>query len=405
MFEQKLTYIISRFPTLTETFIIREIEEVKRKGVEVEIFSLQNRKSNEAIHEGIEELIRHTYYLPYLLSPFILKPLIFYFTSKTSNTIRALWKIIRTHIDNPVLLLKTMVMFPKALAIAYRLRGQNTKIHAHWATIPTTVAWIISELNGCEYTFTAHAWDIFKTDTMLEEKIIKAKKVITCTGFNKKYLLEKYLHINPEKIVVVYHGLDLKRFAPKKRTPDKHFTILSIGRLTEKKGIHYLLRVCSMLREKGLPFRAHIIYVRGDFEKEIFRLYDSLGLESCVELIPEMSQEKLIHYFENADCFVLPCLVAKTGERDGIPNVILEALAMELPVVSTNISGIPEVIRDGETGLLVSPENTAELANAIERLYSNENLREELGKAGRDFVNKEFEISSSVDRLLNEILS
>ncbi len=405
MTAKKIAYISSSFPVLTETFIIREVEELRRKGVDVEVFSLKSPQLKGTLQSNTKFLIETTHYYPYILSFRVLNALIYYFVKKPATSCEILAKIITTHISSPLLLLKTIAIIPKSFAIAKTLKEMGmTKVHAHWATIPTTVAWIISELNGCDFTFTAHAWDIFKTDTMLEEKITKAKKVITCTGFNKKYLLEKYPRINPEKIIVVYHGLDLKRFIPHKRIRGDQFTILSIGRLTEKKGIHYLLKACSILRETGIPFHAYIIYVRGNFEKEIFRLYDSLGLKSCIELIPEMSQEKLMDYYENADCFVLPCLIAKSGERDGIPNVILEALAMELPVVSTDVSGIPEVVNDGKSGLLVEPENAEEIAYAIEKLYFDNELRCRLGNNGRQLIKQEFEISANVDRLIKNIL-
>lgn len=404
MTEKKLAYITSSFPILTETFIIREIEEVKHKGIEVEIFSLKNVKQNKNIHGGGQDLIINTHYPPYLFSVEILKATLFYLTTKPFTIIKLLSEIIRTHIKNPAMLLKTLAVFPKSLSISLTVKNLKIKkIHAHWATIPTTVAWIVSKLNEIDFTFTAHAWDLFKSDTMLEGKISEARKVITCTNFNKKYLEEKFAGINPDKIVTIYHGMDLEKFKSDKKKENRMFTILSIGRLTEKKGFHFLLKACNLLKKKQIRFSCQIIYVRGDFEKEIFQLYNSLELTDYVQFVPEMTQEKLIDYYRNADCFVLPCIITDSGDRDGIPNVILEALAMELPVVTTPISGIPEVIKDGETGLLVNPDNADELATAIEHLYEDKKLRKKLGKAGRDFVNQHFEISSTVDRLLKTI--
>lgn len=405
MTDQKIAYIISRFPVLTETFITREIVEVKRKGFNVVIFSLRSLKFNDNIHGAALDLIKNTYYLPYLFSVQTLKAIIYYLTTNPVTIIMLAAEIFRTHIKNPVLLLKTLVIFPKALTISLIIKDLGVeKIHAHWATIPTTVAWIISNLNNIDFTFTAHAWDIFTYDTMLHEKIIDAKKVITCTKYNNQYLVEKFPDIDPDKITVVYHGMDFNQFTPLKNKENPIFTILSIGRLSEKKGFQFLLKASFLLHERGIPFLCRIIYVKGDFEKQIFNIFENLHLSKYVEFIPEMPQERIIDYYNNADCFVLPCIITETGDRDGIPNVILEALAMELPVVTTSISGIPEVIKDRETGLIIKQESAEDLASAIEELYTDTELRKRLGKAGKDLVYKQFEISSTINCLLSNIL-
>lgn len=403
--DQKIAYIISRFPVLTETFITNEVEEIRRKGVDIEVFSLRGPNLKESFQKNTAELIKTTHYYPFFFSLEIWAGLFFYLKTRPVNCLKILTKIFKTHVQNPVALLKILAVMPKTFAIAKKLKDMGiTRIHAHWATIPATVAFVVSELNGCDFTFTAHAWDIFKVDIMLEEKILKSKKVITCTNYNKEYLLQKFPHIDGNKITVIHHGLDFDSFNPAQKKRDGEFKILSIGRLTEKKGIHYLLKACSLLREKGIPFHTQIIYVDGDYEKFIFRLYENLHLEDCVEFIPGMPQEKLVEYYSNADCFVLPCLVANNGERDGIPNVILEAMAMELPVVTTPISGIPEVIKAGETGILVEPENADELAAAIQQLYYDTKLRDFLGNSGRGYIQEQFGISSTIDCLLKNIL-
>lgn len=405
MADQKIAYIISRFPVLTETFITREIVEVKRKGVDVVIFSLRNPKHNYNIHVAAPDLIKNTHYIPYLFSFETLKAVVYYLITSPVTLIMLVARIFRTHMNNPALLLKTLAIFPKALTISLTIKDLGVeKIHAHWATIPTTVAWIVSNLNNIDFTFTAHAWDIFKYDTMLHEKITDAKKVITCTNYNKQYLIEKFPDIDPDKIAVVYHGMDFNQFTPLKNKENRIFTILSIGRLSEKKGFQFLLKASLLLHERGIPFLCRIIYVKGDFEKQIFHIFENLRLSEYVEFIPEMPQERLIDYYNSADCFVLPCIITKTGDRDGIPNVIIEALAMELPVVTTSISGIPEVIKDRETGLIINQESAEDLASALEELYTDKKLRERLGKAGKELAYKQFEISTTISLLLKYIL-
>ena len=405
MSNKKIAYIVTRFPTPTETFIIREVEEIKRKGIEIKIFSLKSIDHQKITKAGLNYLIPDTSYLPYILSIQTLKSLIYFLFNQTGQTLELVFKIIKTHIKKPGPLFKTLIIVPKALNIASILREQKiTRIHAHWATIPTTAAWLISELNNYEFTFTAHAWDIFKQDIMLEEKIRSAKKVITCTKYNKKYLLEKYPQINPDKIEVIYHGLNLDKIEIPDRSEHKGFTMLSVGRLVRKKGFDVLLRACEKLVEKGVQFNCQIVYVEGESRNEIFDLHNKLGLKEHVEFIPEMPQEKLYEYYYHSDCFVLPSIISETGDRDGIPNVFLEALATGLPVVSTDISGIPEIVINNKTGLLVEPNNVDGLAAAIEKLYLNKNLRAELGHAGRELVSEKFDNRVNVDRLLSNIL-
>ena len=239
---------------------------------------------------------------------------------------------------------------------------------------------------------------------MLEKKALFSKKVITISEYNKNYLEKTYPQIPSDKIQVIHIGLDLEKFKPFNRARNNNFTILSIGRLVEKKGFRYLMKACAELKRKNIDFVCRIIYAGNESKNEIFRLYEELGLHNHVELIPNVSQEKILDYYTNADCFVLPCVVGKNGDRDGIPTVIIEALAMGLPVVSTPVSGIPEVIIERETGLLVKPSDTQALSEAIEELYESKELRKRLGNAGRKIVEEKFEISHIVDSLLKVIL-
>lgn len=402
---KRIAYITSRFPVLTETFIIREIEELRRKGIAVEVFSLKSRPSKGTLHGNARALIETTHYYPYFLSLAVWRAVFYYLFTEPAQCLGIMTKIIKTHILKPLLLLKTIAVIPKSFAIARALKKMGvTRVHAHWATIPTTAAWAIAKLNGTTYTFTSHAWDIYQEDTMLLDKIRDAGRAITISDYNKKYLTEKFPEIDPDKIEVVHCGLDLKQFTPGQSEKGDIFKILSIGRLTEKKGFDVLLKACKILKDSGIQFLCQIVYVNGDFENEVFQLYDNLELNDCVRFIPALPQNEIIKCYEDADCFVLPCVIAGSKDRDGIPVVILEAMAMQLPVVSTPVSGIPEVIENGETGLLVQAGDAGELAHAIEQLHSDPGLRAILGTSGRDFVTKQFDISSTVDQLSKNIL-
>ena len=167
MNNKNIAYIVSCFPTLTETFILLEIEELINKKIDVEIFSLQQPASGTPVQTKALPLIEQTHYMPFLLSRSIWKAVFHYLRTNPALIFKILTIIISTHILNPLYLLKTLAVFPKSLAIGFKLKQMNIKrIHAHWSTIPTTVAWIVSRLNNCDYTFTAHAWDVFEFDTM-----------------------------------------------------------------------------------------------------------------------------------------------------------------------------------------------------------------------------------------------
>jgi len=242
----------------------------------------------ETSQSNTKELIETTNYYPYFLSLRVWKALIHYFVTKPATCSEILAKILKTHMSNPLLLLKTIAIMPKSFAIAKTVREMGiSRIHAHWATIPATAAWMIAKLNDCTCTFTAHAWDIYQEDTMLQDKMREAEKVITISDYNKRYLTEKFPDIDPNKIRVVHCGLDFKQFTPQDSTKGNIFKILSIGRLTEKKGFHVLLKACRALKDIGIPFLCQIVYVRGDFEREVFHLYDRLELKDCVQFIPE----------------------------------------------------------------------------------------------------------------------
>ena len=403
--EIRIAYILSKFPVFTETFIIREIREIRRRGIEVEVFSLKSAEGDKSKHAEAEELRAGTHYIPFFFSLEVWQSVVYYLRTRPGVTLGMLGRIISRNISSPMTLLKSLAVMPKAMTIANRLRKMGIRrIHSHWATIPATASWIASALNDAEFTFTTHAWDIFKADNMLEEKMAASSGVRTISAFNKQYLLERYPSISPDKISVIHIGIDIRRFVPHDRSGHKGFVVLSIGRLVETKGFQFLLEACDMLRKRNVDFLCRIIYVSDAYEREIFALYEKLGLKGAVELISEVPQEKILDYYNSSDCLALPCIVDKSGDRDGIPTVILEALATEMPVISTEVSGIPEVVINDLSGILIQPESSSELADALETLYRDPALREKLGKRGREIVLDEFEISRSVDLLLGIIL-
>jgi glycosyltransferase involved in cell wall biosynthesis len=261
---------------------------------------------------------------------------------------------------------------------------------------------LAARLSGLPFSFTAHAKDIYRIDMnpgdLLNRKLRAASFTVTCTQANVDYLAR--LSDAPQKIHRIYHGSDLQLFSQNRRPePASPPLILAIGRFVEKKGFPILVAACRILREAGIDFQARIVGGFTPLTAEIERMVEEYGLDQQVHLHPAMTQEELTRFYATATLFALPCLITDDGDRDGIPNVLVEAMASGLPVVSTRVSGIPELVRDGETGLLVEPRDPVALAAAIRRLLEDIELRTELGRRGRELVQLEFDARRNIAAL------
>ena len=285
-------------------------------------------------------------------------------------------------------------------------RPQITRLHSHYAHGATTVAWLASKMTGLPFSFTAHAKDIYDDGInpagLLRRKLLAADFCVTCTGANATHLKE----VAPEATVHrVYHGLadDVQRVLedPPARVPrNGHLRVLGVGRLVEKKGFDVLVEACAELERRGVPFEARIVGPNGPHGDEVRARIADLGMDGRVALPGGADQEQLCTEYMNADALVQPCRLLK-NDRDGIPNVLVEGMACGTPVVSTPVSGIPELITDGDNGLLVPPDDPVALADALERLFHDRELGERLGSAGRDTVATSFD----GDRLAGDLVA
>ena len=260
-----------------------------------------------------------------------------------------------------------------------------THLHGHFCHGVTTVTWFASRLTGLPFSFTAHAKDIYQAELnpgdLLERKLGAATFVATCTSANAEVLKSR----SPDARVVhtIYHGLDTEYFAPVKGNGRDMPMILSVGRFVEKKGFEHLVDACHILKRAGLRFGCLIVGEPGDAYDSVREQIARLDLGDCIRLRSAVTQDQLREIYRQARTFALPCQVMEDGDRDGIPNVLAEAMAMGLPVVSTPISGIPELIDDGEHGLLVAPRNPAALADALRRILTDDALHQRLSANGR----------------------
>jgi glycosyltransferase involved in cell wall biosynthesis len=276
------------------------------------------------------------------------------------------------------------------------------QLHAHFVDRVATVALVAERLLDIPYSLAVHAGeDIYVHPVLLPEKFAEAKFVISCTQFNLDYLEDKLgIPDLDQKAYTVHHGLDFDHYGLTQQ-PQSPPLLLSVGRLVEKKGFEYLIRACRRLKEAGREFVCHIIGTGPDRQK-LAALIAELGLQETVILRGVLPHDRVLEEYNYATVFTLPCIQGHDGSLDGIPNVLLEAMASWLPVVSTPVSAIPELITDGVNGLLVAPQDDAALADALSRLLDDTDLRQRLGAQGRRFVAEAFNLDENV-RVVYEI--
>ena len=272
-------------------------------------------------------------------------------------------------------------------------------LHAHFAHSPTSVALFAHKLSGLPFSFSAHAKDIYTSDQrQLREKIALAKFVVTCTEHNRRFLQSLFSH--GPSIHRVYHGIDAGLFSGPSafRKPSPPYRILSIARLVEKKGLPTVFRALRNLLDQGYSLRYTLI---GDGEKRqsILNQIRDLGLEGIFTWLGTQPHHRVIDEYRKADLFVLGCEVARNGDRDGIPNVFLESMAMGVPVLGTRVSAIPELVEEGRTGLLVEPGEPKAMAQSMVKLLGDEELRHRIIDSARRRVREEFNNRELIQKL------
>ena len=394
----KVGYFVKMYPRLSETFIVNEILEMERRGVEVVIFAL--KKPDEGrFHQQVSQVRAQVVYLDSRR----LKtgwPLLREHWGALSPHSPQLWGLFEELLaqDEP----RSMdLFFAAVLASAIALDMGLDHIHAHFASTPSTIAYYASRITGMKYSFTAHAKGIFRTginQDHLSEKIGAASFVSTVTSFNKDHISSMFPAMSSEKIKVVYNGIDLDLFSFSRYESRQPGLILSVGRLVPKKGFSDLIRACSILKLKGIDFKC-VIIGDGDQRGQLEAMISESGLDDSVTLLGALTQAEVRDHLTRASVFALPCTVDPDGNQDALPTVLLEALAMGCPVVSTAISGVPEIVDTGVDGLLVAPGDRAALSESLETILAAPALAEEFALRGRQKVEDRFDVKKNVSLL------
>ena len=385
------SYLFERFPSFGQTFCYREVAELARRDVTPPIFSIRKPK-DEPPQDWDKQIVERVHYIPEekeLLDE----------VRRAAQKQEITREVIAT-LDEWGRRTDFLRLY-QAVYIGLRLRRMGiSHTHAHFAGMAARTAFWIQKFFGISFSFTAHANDIFAPrdfEIGLNKLVDAARVVGTETDYAKEFLQERFPE-RGDRIHRIYNGLNLAEFG-RADFSSASPTIIAVGRLIDKKGFADLIQACRLLVDRGKSFRCQI-FGEGPLEEKFRRQIEELKLQNCVELPGPKPQHEIRKYLAAGTVFVLPSVIDPAGGRDNLPTVIMEAMATGLPVVSTGIGGIPEMVIDDETGLLVSAGDANGLADAIEKVFVDLSLARRLGENGYRRAVELFSIQKNVRSLL-----
>ncbi len=404
----RLAIVLKGWPRLSETFIAQELVALEHRGLRFEVWSMRHPtdKKRHELHDALEAKVR---YLPEYLyqEPLrVLKGIAHAVRLPGFRGALRLWfkDLLRDPTPNRVR------RFGQAMVLAREASEDLRFVYAHFLHTPSSVALYASQMRSVAWGFSAHAKDIWKSaDWEKREKLSFSEFGTTCTALGARHL--KGLSDHPDDLDLAYHGLDLSRFPmppagrPNLDGTSEPVTLMSVGRLVEKKGYDLLLEALARLPD-ALQWR--FIHIGGgELAEKLKAQAASLGIADRIEWRGACNQAEVIEMLRSADIFVLPSRIASDGDRDGLPNVLMEAASQELPILSTNVSSIPEFIETGKQGVLVEPQ-PASIADALADMIGQPEMRAAYAKAARERLVSDFGMEAGIDRLaqrLNTALS
>ena len=392
----RLAQIVSRFPMVTETFVLYELEAMEKLGVMVDLFSLL-REHPEVVHPEAEKWVRRAHYLPFF-SPKILSAHWHFIRRDPARYFRTVAEVLRGTWGCIRCFGAALAFFPKAVRFAFEVEKQGIQhVHAHFAYHSAVTALVVHRLTGIPFSFTARGSDVQADGHMLKEKVEAADFVISVSEYNKEIILRRCGADVAKKIHVIHGGVDVDRLSPRPRSrASRPLRILCVARFEEVKGHTYLVDACKILKERGLPFECRLIG-DGPLLPQIENQIKQSGLSDEVLLLGAQPYNKVIEQFSSADVVVLATAPTASGKREGIPNVLKEAMACGVPVVATASGGIPELV-DERCGILVRPRDAVAIADALHRLSDQPALLHRMGVFGREKIVREFNLNLSTVR-------
>ena len=390
----RIGYFFIIFPKVTETFNLREMIWLERAGCHLKVYSLIRPPTGQTTHSEALPFIARTCYGPWFASFDLFAANACFLLRQPIRYIELLGQIVGDCWRTPVTLLKSLAIFPKSVYFASLAKAcKLDHLHATFGSHNATAVWIASQLTGIPYSITIDAYDLYVETTLLPRKLRESQFVITISAYNKRVMEARYGSTLTLYTHVIRRGIDLTRFKPRlaerKGQGDGPFKILCVASLEIKKGHRYLIQAMARLRDQGRRIQCTFIG-EGPTGEDLRKQVAAAGLTEWVRFIGARTQQEVLEQLQAADAFVLPSIVGPDNRMEGIPNALMEAMACELPVIGTDLSGIPELVRDGENGLLVPPQDAHALAKAITRLQDDPDLAHRFGRRGRATVEADF---------------
>ena len=394
----RLAYFASKFPATSETFILNEMISLVESGCDVDMFAFR-RPPGQQQHPQTGSFLRTARYAD---NPFALVLAQFVYLWRAPLRIGSLWfTLFRFFGMRPALFWRNLAALLAGTYFARSISAGNyDHLHAHWANHSSFAAYCAAKLTGLPYSITAHANDIYVDQSMLAEKARWAAYLITISDYNRRWLRNFVNASDQPKIKVIRCGIDLRKFTmPTTRATSRRPVFVCLARLNKKKGHRYLLDACARLVEQGGEFECRLIGT-GDLESLLRAQVERNGLSRHVRFLGALSQPDVIQQLAQADFMVLPSITLASGRREGIPVSLMEGMAMGLAVIATDLSGIPELVQDGYSGLLVPEQDSIALARAMHRLLSDSSLAEQLALNGRRIVCSQYDLHKNSQELL-----
>lgn len=419
----KVAYLMSRFPKLTETFVLFEMLAVEEQDTDIEVFPLLggfasgkevagaslgrklkdyfvSRGKPTVMHPEAENYVQRAHYLPFLSGRILLSNLIA-FARHPVTFLTTIATVIRENSGNSNFLWGGLAIFPKCVHIASQCRRAGVNhVHSHFANHPATAAYIIHRFTRIPYSFTAHGSDLHRYKNMLRKKVQHAAFVVAISRYNRDVILEHCGQHYASKVVNIHCGVDLKVFRSKlpKENGNRDSQFVCVGTLHEVKGQAYLIAALNQLKVRDVGFHCHFVG-DGPDRGRLDALVHENGLEAHVTFHGTKNRTELVDLLQGMDVLVAPSVPTSDGRREGIPVVLMEAMACELPVIASRISGIPELVNSNDIGRLVEPRDISGLTDAMQELALAPEQRQRLGKRARQRVRDAFNLEQNAARL------
>jgi glycosyltransferase involved in cell wall biosynthesis len=404
----KIGYVFTEVPQVAGMFPNAELAELARRGLDIELFILRDRPATTEEARRVERSFvthRATY-----LSMAVCRALLGALFTRPGLVFSIWARILRDTGSSPRIAVKSLGILPKSIYFAGVAEKRGVRLlHAYWASLPALAASTMSRFSGLAFTTWAHAGaDIYnrnhQTEASLRSRLQEAARVFTCNAANLPYFTRLVGETTARKVVLLSHGVDGDRFHYQERPAAKTISILAVGRLSPAKGFDVLLRACRRLQDAGLGFVCRIAG-DGPLGPTLAALARELGIEAQVEFLGHVDHQALPALYLRSDLFVMASVIGPKGSRDGLPNVLLEAMATGLACVGSEVASIPEAIESNVTGLLLPPGDDAALAAAIELLARDPELRSRLGRAASGLVRAKYARADCMERLLEQFQS